>query len=199
MPLTLPKPGAFEHKLEEVRIAADSLLRLSRSPATEPYWSSARYRFDGPAAGEPASFGTCYASDDINVAFCESVIRESTWLLDGRYHVPAAQLTKRHVVQLHRPQRPELVLADLCGRPLKKLGLNNDLSAGDDYAGPMAWARAIHAADVKWDGIRYVSRQHNGGFAVALFERSGVTWSGARKLQGAELDRLCDLFDVVAL
>ncbi len=63
----------------------------------------------------------------------------------------------------------------------------------------MAWARAIHAADVKWDGIRYVSRQHNGGFAVALFERSGVTWSGARKLQGEELDRLCDLFDVVAL
>lgn len=58
MPLTLPKPGAFEHKLEEVRIAADSLLRLSRSPATEPYWSRARYRFDGPAAGEPASFGT---------------------------------------------------------------------------------------------------------------------------------------------
>jgi hypothetical protein len=34
---------------------------------------------------------------------------------------------------------------------------------------------------------------------VALFERSGVTKAKSRKLQGKELDRLCDMFDVVAI
>ena len=28
------------------------------------------------------------------------------------------------------------------GQPLKKLGLNNDISASDDYAGSLAWAKA---------------------------------------------------------
>lgn len=51
------------------------------------------------------------------------------------------------------------MLADLTGKALKGLGLNNDISAGDDYAAPMAWALAIHEHAKKWDGILYVSRQ----------------------------------------
>lgn len=35
-----------------------------------------------------------------------------------------------------------------------------------DYTVPVAWARTIHKADPKWDGIRYVSRQHNDGYAL---------------------------------
>ena len=198
-PLPPPERSRLELKLEAVRVAANSLVRLSLHPETEPYWSRGRYRFDGPASGEPDSFGTCYASDDIEVSFCESVIHDSAWLVDGRYQVPHALLTGRHVVQLHRPHRPELVLADLSGKALKKLGLNNDLCSGDDYIWPRSWGRAIHDASGRWDGIRYVSRQHNGGYAVALFERSGVTKAKSRKLQGKELDRLCDMFDVVAI
>ena len=49
-------------------------------------------------------------------------------------------------MQLHRPAKPELVPADLTGKALKTLGLNNDISAGSDYAVPMAWAKAIHEA-----------------------------------------------------
>jgi hypothetical protein len=79
------------------------------------------------------------------------------------------------------------------------LGLNNDISASSDYTVPMAWAKAIHEADPKWDGIRYVSRQHNDGYAVALFERSGVTKARTRKLAGKELDALCAEFRVVAI
>ena len=37
-----------------------------------------------------------------------------------------------------------------------------------------ALARAIHDASSRWDGIRYVSRQMNKGFACAIFERSGL-------------------------
>ena len=109
----------------------------------EPFWSRGRYRFDGPSAGI-RGFGTCYAADDIAVAFCESVIHECAWFRNGHYEVPMSELTTRHVVRLHRPARPELVLSNLTGAALKKLGLNNDISAGDDYTAPMEWAAAIH-------------------------------------------------------
>ncbi len=72
MSLRLPDAGSFEHRLEEVAVSANSLLRLSRHPMTEPFWSHGRYRFDGP----PDGFGTCYAAVDIAVAFSESVIHE---------------------------------------------------------------------------------------------------------------------------
>jgi hypothetical protein len=199
MSLRLPEPGTFEHLLQEVRVDASALVRLSKYPKTEPWWSRGRHRFDGPPAGAPGSFGTCYAADDIAVVFCESVIRGGAWFRDGRYEVPLSDLTSRYVVQLHRSARSELVLADLTGKALKALGLNNDISAGDDYAVPMAWAKAIHEADPKWEGIQYVARQHNDRFAVALFERSGVTKARSRKLAGKALDKLCDEFGVVAI
>ena len=195
----LPEPGTFEHRLQEARVQAGTLLRLSRFPHTEPFWSRGRYRFDGPPAGTASSFGTCYAADDIAVAFCESVIHECAWFRNGRYEIALAELTSRHVVQLQRPANPELVLADLTGGALKALGLNNDISAGNDYSAPMAWAKAIHDADPKWDGIRYVSRQHNDRYAVALFERSAVTKARSHTLAGKALDRLCDAFSVVAI
>ena len=195
----LPDAGSFGHLLKEVRVEADSLLRLSRYPRTEPFWSRGRYRFDGPPAGAAGSFGACYAADDVAVAFSESILHDCAWFRNGHYEVPLADLTTRHVVQLHRPAKPALVLADFSGRALKALGLNNDVSAGSDYAVPMAWARAIHESDPKWDGIRYVSRQHNDAFAVALFERSGVTRARSHRLAGKVLDKLCDEFGVVAI
>jgi hypothetical protein len=199
MSLRPPDAGTFEHLLTEANIPADTLVRLSRYPKTELFWSRGRYRFDGPPAGATGSFGTCYAAPDIGVAFCESVIHESAWFRNGRYQVPLADLTSRHVVQLQRLAKPVLVLADLTGKALKVLGLNNDISAADDYSVSMAWARAIHQVDPKWDGIRYVSRQHNDAIAVALFERSGATKARPHKLAGKALDKLCDEFGVVAI
>ena len=194
-----PDADSLAHLLKEVRVPANGLLRLSRFPATEPFWSQGRYRFDGPPAEQPGSFGTCYAAADIAVAFAESVIHESAWFRHGCYEVPLAVLRSRHIVQLHRPARPELLLADFTGAALKRLGLNNDISAGDDYTAPMAWAKAIHEADPKWDGILYVSRQHNDGHAVALFKRSNIAKARSRKLTGKALDRLCDQFGVLAI
>jgi len=90
-------------------------------------------------------------------------------------------------------------VVDLTGLPLKLLGLNNDISAGDDYTVSQRWARAIHEADPTWDGIRYVSRQSNKGFAYALFERTGLTKVAQSRLEGVELDALCELFGVAAV
>ncbi len=95
--------------------------------------------------------------------------------------------------------RKTLVLADLTGAALKALGLNNDISALTDYSVSQAWAQAIHDADPRWQGIRYVSRQMNKGFAYAIFERSGLKKQRSEKLKRAQLDALCDLFNVTAV
>jgi len=197
--LRLPEPGSFEDLLRPVRIEVTSLVRLSRHPATEPYWSAGVYRFDDPEPGRAGAFGTCYTAGSIEVAFAESVIHESGRFVGNSYEVPAAELTERSVVRFACQRRKTLVLADLTGAALKSLGLNNDISASADYTASQAWAQAIHDASPRWDGIRYVSRQMNKGFAYAIFERSGLLKLRAEKLKARQVDELCDRFNVTAV
>ena len=68
-----------------------------------------------------------------------------------------------------------------------------------DYATSQAWAQAIHGASSRWDGIRYVSRQMNKGFAYAIFLRSGLLKLRAEKLKARQVDDLCDRFNVTAV
>ena len=192
-------PGSFEDLLRPARIEVASLLQLSRHPATEPYWSAGVYRFDDPEPERAGAFGTCYAASSIEVAFAESVIHEAGRFIAGSYEVPAAELTERSVVRFRCERRKTLVLADLTGAALKSLGLNNDISASADYTTSQAWARAIHGASSRWDGIRYVSRQMNKGFACAIFERSGLVKLRAEKLKARQVDELCDRFNVSAV
>ncbi len=197
--LRLPELGSFEDLLRPIRVEVASLVRLSRHPATEPYWSAGVYRFDDPDSGGAGAFGTCYAASTIDVAFAESVIHECGRFVGGSYEVPAAELIERSVVRFACERRKTLVLADLTGAALKSLGLNNDISASADYATSQVWARAIHGASPRWDGVRYVSRQMNRGFAYAIFERSGLVKLGAAKLKARQVDDLCDRFNVTAV
>ena len=199
MSLRLPETGTFEDLLRPVRVEVSSLVRLSRYPATEPYWSSGVYRFDDPDPGRAGEFGACYTAGSIEVAFAESVIHESGRFVDGAYEVPSAELTERSVVRFACDRRKTLQLADLTGAALKALGLNNDISALADYSVSQAWAQAIHDADPRWQGIRYVSRQMNKGFAYAIFQRSGLKKLRSEKVKVAQLDALCDLFNVAAV
>ena len=185
--------------LHPARIEVASLVRLSRHPAKEPYWSAGVYRFDDPKPERAGAFGTCYAASSIEVAFAESVIYEAGRFVAGSYEVPVAKLTERSVVRLRSGRRKTLVLADLTGAALKSLGLNNDISASSDYTATQAWARAIHDAGTRWDGIRYVSRQMNKGFACAIFERSGLVKLRTEKLKARQVDELCDRFNVTAV
>ncbi len=91
------------------------------------------------------------------------------------------------------------MLADLTAAALKALGLNNDISASADYTASRAWARTIHGASARWDGIRYVSRQMNNGFADAIFERSGLRKLRTEKRMARQVDELCDRFNVAAV
>jgi hypothetical protein len=157
------------------------------------------YRFDDPDPGRASGFGTCYAAGSIEVAFAESVIHASGRFVDGVYQLPFAELSERSVVRFTCDRRKTLILADLTGAALKALGLNNDISALADYSVSQAWAQAIHDADPRWHGVRYVSRQMNRGFAYAIFERSRLRKLRSEKLKGAQLDALCDLFNVTAV
>ncbi len=198
--MRLPELGTFEDLLRPVRTPVASLVRLSRHPATEPYWSAGVYRFDDPQQSRAGAFGTCYTASSIEVAFAESVIHESGRFVGGCYEVPAAELAERRVVRFACEGRKKtLVLADLTGAALKSLGLNNDISASADYTTSQAWAQAIHDASSRWDGIRYVSRQMNKGFAYAVFERSGLRKLRAAKLKARQVDELCDRFNVTAV
>ena len=199
MVLRTPESGSFEARLREFPLYASRLVRLSRWPAGEPYWSVCVHRFDDPQAGSAGVFGVTYAAESIEVAFAATVIHESSRFVNQRYEVPEAELTGRSIVRFHRPRRQTLVLADLTGRSLKELGLNNALPATDDYSIPQSWSRAVHKASSKWDGIRHVSRQRNDAYAYAIFERSGLRMKSSTPLGGAQLDALCDQYGVVAI
>ena len=195
--LRLPEPSSFEDLLRPTRVEVASLVRLSRHPATEPYWSAGVYRFDDPDPDSAGAFGTCTAST-IEVAFSESVIHESGRFVGATHEVPAAELTECSVVRFICERRKTPVLADLTGAPLKSLGLNNDFSASADYSASHAWSHAIHGASLRWDGIRYVSRQMSKGFAYAIFDRGGLRNLRAEKLKARQVDDLCDRFNVTA-
>ena len=199
MSVRLPEPDSFEDLLRPTRIEVASLVRLSRHPATEPYWSAGVYRFDDPDPGGADAFGTCYAASTIEVAFAESVIHECGRFVGRSYEVASAELTERSVVRFACERRKTLVLADLTGAALKALGLNNDISASADYTTCQAWAKAIYGASQRWDGIRYVSRQMNKGFAYAIFERSGLRKLRAEKLKARQVDDLCNRFNVTVV
>lgn len=153
-----------------VAVDAAGLLRLTRFPQSEPYWGRARrFRFDDPAGG----FGVTYCAERLDVAFAETVLHEQGAFIDGRWVIDQTRIDERFVVRFASRGKP-LRLADLTGAALKRLGLNNDLCACDDYTGSMQVSAAVQAQVPEADGIVYVSRQLNTHRAVALFERSGV-------------------------
>lgn len=96
-------------------------------------------------------------------------------------------------------KKTDLRLVDFTGSALKRLGLNNDISASSDYAVTQSWAQAIHDADSQWDGIRYVSRQLNNEYCYAIFARSGLLAQSSAPLRSEKLAELCNMFNVSAV
>lgn len=168
-----PEPGTFEHLLQPVEVPVQRLVRLSRRPATEPWWGrAASGRFDDPQQ----EFGVCYAADSVATAFAETVIYESSAWSQGAWLVAEADLTGRWVVSFQRSARPVLQLADFAGPALKSLGLNNDLCAGGDYTLAQRWARAIHDADGRWDGASAKSRARTTWRFATRFSSAAASW-----------------------
>jgi hypothetical protein len=183
--------------LRLVPCLASSLLRLTRRPDSEPYYGKRKAsRFDDPLQ----QYGVTYAAFSLEVAFAETVLHEHALYQESAWVVHGTMISERSVVRFDATR--ELLFADLTGPSLKALGLDNQISAGTDYAATWALSRALHDAVPECDGILYVSRHHNKGEAVALFERSGATVhlpSTVRLDQHQDLEHLLQLFGVEML
>lgn len=198
--LRKPKAGTFEAHLQTVQVSTDDMWRLSRHPATEPWWATtARHRFDDAAgATGRATFGVLYVGHTPDVAFAESIIHENALFnaKAGRFEVAKNDLFARSLVSFRHPAKKRLVLVDLTGDALKKLGLNNDISAGSRYRIPQMWSKAIHAARPDVDGIRFRSRQLNNDHCYAIYDRSGLDKEDFEPLPEDLANRLCARFNV---
>jgi RES domain len=162
--------------LRVASIPVAQFVRLSMSPATEPYGSLKKaYRFDDPAQ----VYGVNYAGLEIGVAFAETILHKKGLFVDGEWAVSEGDIHARYLVRYARPANPILAMADLTGANLKALGLDNDVCASDDYTDSMHVSSTLYRLRPDLDGILYVSRQANRGLAVAMFDRSGTTADAA--------------------
>ncbi len=194
----LPDAAALA-KVRSVQVSVAEMYRLSGFPKTEPYFATkAAYRFDDPAgASGAATFGVLYVAQTPETAFCESILHGNALYTNGAFEVSSTALLSRYLVTFRRPSKPEMLLADLTGDGLKSIGLNNDISAGNDYTVPQQWASAIHNSNPAFDGIRYVSRQHNNEHCYALFNRCGIERATDVGLPDDLVDLLCAKFNVI--
>lgn len=155
-------------------IRADQLFRISRRTSGEPYFGRrATNRFDDSHKQLGKRYGTCYCGFDLETALAETVLHDEEPRA-GRFRLAATEFITRHLVRFH--SRADLVLADLTGAALKRLGGTAAICGIVPYDLPQQWSRAIHRHPQQVNGICYMSRHLNDRAAVVVFDRA------ARKL-----------------
>jgi hypothetical protein len=169
MALAAPSADFATLTLTTVSKSASRLLRVSKYDSGEPHFGrSANNRFDDPDPVAANRFGTCYLAFDAKTAIAETVLHdlmpEAGW-----FRVAEVELASRY---LYRFEDSDLVLVDLTGVPLKRLGGEASISSEVPPKTPQLWAKAIHAHPANVDGILYMSRHLNTKKAVILFDRA---------------------------
>ncbi len=117
-------------------------------------------RFDG----QEQEYGILYVGVDEYAAFIECFGR-----VHGARGVAELALRQRNLIGI-TSARP-LVLADLTGNGLVKLGADARLASGS-YLMARKWAQAIFAHPQQVDGIKYRSRHDDTRFCWGLFDKS---------------------------
>jgi hypothetical protein len=148
---------------------------------------SSDYRFNAPN-GE---FGVLYLAQTAYGAFIETLGHDT-----GIRIVSVAELEKRSIALL-KPRR-SLVLVDLTGSGLAKLGADNTLCNGEDYAISQVWSLAFWQHPQKVDGILYRACHDPTQLCGAVYDRpdlkfrkaksQGCYSSGFQKQLGSILD-----------
>ena len=114
-------------------------------------------RFDGPNQG----YGLLYVGDEYST-FIECFGRT----FDGAVTVTA--LRNRNLFRIRSDRT--LLLADLTGPALVRIGIDARISSGD-YEYCRTWGQAIWEHPQGVDGIRYRSRHDDSVYSVGLFDR----------------------------
>lgn len=124
------------------------------------FGSSGNNRFDAP----DGQFGILYVAADAHCAFIET-FGQST----GICVVTATALTERCLSRIET--NGELLLVDLTGSGLARLGADERLCAGD-HSVAQRWALALWAHPSRPDGLLYRARHDPSRLAIALYDRS---------------------------
>jgi hypothetical protein len=167
--LRLPRLPQLPAALQTVRCDPANLYRVSGHATDEPYFGRANtYRFDDPHPQAAARFGTCYLGASLAVALAETLLHDRK-PIHNHFMVGLAVIQARFVIRL---TGETLILANLTGAALRKLGGHAGLSGTSSYATTKAWSAAIHAHPDAVDGLLYMSRHKNDETALVLFHRA---------------------------
>lgn len=121
---------------------------------------SGRGRFDGSEQG----YGILYVGNDEYAAFIECYGRTH-----GARGVAESALLQRNLICI-TSNRP-LVLADLTGSGLVKIGADARLASGS-YLIARKWAQVIWEHSMQVDGVRYHSRHDDVRYCSGIFDRA---------------------------
>jgi hypothetical protein len=169
MAMPLADKPQFPPSLKTMSVQPDTLIRVSGHNTNEPYFGKLNAgRFDDPNPDVTARYGTCYAGMSLAVGVAETLLRDRT-PVQGYYVVELAVIMQRYVIQF---TGQPLVLADLTGAELKRIGGHAELTGTSTYDIPKQWSVALHAHPDNVDGFVYMSRHKNDEKAVLLFDRA---------------------------
>jgi hypothetical protein len=188
--LTLsPPPENFQDlSLDTIPVQAEGLYRFSRYSSSEPYFgTTASNRFDDQSNPRKNRFGTCYFGLDLETAIAETILHDEM-PVKGAFFIAYTEIDSRYLVRF---KKGSLVLANLTGLSLKRLGGNGSLSTITPYDIPQRWAMAVHRHPKYVDGLYYMSRHLNDKPAVVLFERA------KSKLVGASIEKLSRVPEII--
>jgi hypothetical protein len=129
--------------------------------------ASGRFHFFADRAGRVVP--VLYGADQEDGAIAETVFHDVPVAGPGRV-VRASRLDALSLTVL-RPTR-DLRLVQLLGHGLRRLGIratNLTDTEASEYQRTVAWARALHDALPRVDGLLWMSRQFNAARALVLF------------------------------
>ena len=169
MALRLPLRPSLPDSLQTVRIDPSILFRVSGHATGEPYFGAwNRNRFDDPNPDPGSRFGTCYLGSSLAVAVDETILHDLK-AVRGKFAVALALIMARYVIRF---TGEPLLLANLAGNALRRLGGHAGLTGATSYTTPKRWSAAIHGHLDRVDGLLYMSRHLNDERAVVLFDRA---------------------------
>lgn len=132
------------------------------------------------------------------MAIAESVLHDQI-PINGAFRISPFSLDAFYLLRF---KGTPLVLADLTGVALKKLGGNADLAGHDPlYRMAQQWALAVFQNPAMVDGFIYMSRHLNTDKAVILFNRAKPKISAkrpAKLIQASGFSAAAALFNIVA-
>jgi hypothetical protein len=125
------------------------------------------YRFDAPG-GE---YRTLYLGKDFSAAFVETLLRNPRVPF-----VELAEIELRSVSVL--TNNHSLVMIDLCGQGLSRIGVDNRLATGS-YEKAGQWALKLWGNAARPDGLLYRSKHNPEYICAAVFDRKHCTFCEA--------------------